>query len=110
MPKRLHCARLAASPVAAAAMHVLLHAHYASPATTQGQAHGAGPGAIVHLPNTLIANVETPLPPPPPPRHPQALGVAPDMAEERRGPATLGLGGDDGGGGFVEEEVPEDDD
>ncbi len=42
--------------------------------------------------------------------HLQALGVAPDMAEERRGPATLGLGGDDGGGGFVEEEVPDDDD
>ncbi|KAG2490014.1 hypothetical protein HYH03_011479 [Edaphochlamys debaryana] len=40
----------------------------------------------------------------------KALGVAPEMQEERRGPANLGLRDQDGGGGFVEEEVPDEDD
>ncbi|GIL44704.1 hypothetical protein Vafri_2223 [Volvox africanus] len=42
----------------------------------------------------------------------KALGVAPDMAEDRRGPADLGLHGerDTDNGGFIEEEVADDDD
>lgn len=42
----------------------------------------------------------------------QALGVAPDMAEDRRGPADLRLRGerDTDNGGFVEEDVADDHD
>jgi hypothetical protein len=43
----------------------------------------------------------------------QTLGVSPEMLDERRGPANLGLregdDDDDGGNAFVEEDVAEDD-